>query len=55
MKLPDLSRIPREALEAELARRKRGRGQPPKLASCPKCGVVTTAALRRRPCPHNPA
>ena len=54
-RIPDLSRIPREALEAELARRKRPPGKPPKLAPCPRCGAAVSARFRRRPCPHDPA
>jgi len=55
MRTVDLSRVPREALEAELARRKRPRGQPPKLAPCPRCGKQLSSADRRKACPAHGA
>jgi hypothetical protein len=55
MRLPDLSKVPREALEAELARRKRGRGQPPKWCCCLRCRVTVPVSRLRSKCSHDPA
>lgn len=54
-KLPDLSHIPTGALRDELRRRKPGRGQPPKLAPCQRCGKMLSSTDRRKACPEHGA
>jgi hypothetical protein len=55
MTLADLTYIPTAALRDELRRRKPGRGQPPKLAPCSKCGKLLSTTDRRKACPAHGA
>ncbi len=50
---PDLSQVPRDRLEAELRRRKRPVGKPPKLAPCPRCEKLINASQKRWACPNH--
>ena len=51
--MTDLSLIPTELLQAELAKRKKRRGHPGVLAPCAKCGKTLTVVERRRRCPEH--
>lgn len=51
-RLPNLARVPTEALEAALQARKRGPGQPPKWVCCLRCRAVLPVSLLRQRCPH---
>lgn len=55
MPVVDLCTIPIATLRAELRRRKPGRGQPPKLAPCPRCGKLLSTTDRRKACPAHGA
>ena len=51
----DLSTIPGRHLASEMGKRRRAgntvpSGRPTVLAPCPKCGIVCSAAERRRTC-----
>lgn len=51
--MTDLTPIPTELLQAELAKRKKRRGRPGVLAPCAKCGRTLTVVQRRRRCPQH--